>query len=87
MSQKIYLGPTMSGQGITITTGSIFNGKFPPDIEQRQQTDANFLALFVDIVDVAESRIGIRNGNTFLAQCYKNVYQNYINSKNSKTGA
>ncbi|OCG44196.1 hypothetical protein A9G34_02065 [Gilliamella sp. Choc4-2] len=81
MSQKIYLGPTMSGQGITITTGSIFNGKFPSEIEQRQQTDANFAALFVDVDEVAEARTGIRNGNTFLAECYKNVYQNYISSK------
>lgn len=81
MSQKIYLGPTMSGQGITITTGSIFNGSTPPEIEQRQQSDANFAALFVSIDEVAEARIGIRNGNTFLAECYKNVNQNYINSK------
>lgn len=81
MSQKIYLGPTMSGQGITITTGSIFNGSTSAEIEQRQQSDANFAALFVSIDEVAEARIGIRNGNTFLAECYKNVHQNYINSK------
>ncbi|MCX8731176.1 hypothetical protein J3U66_12380 [Gilliamella sp. B2969] len=81
MSQKIYLGPTMSGQGITITTGSIFNGSTPPEIATRQQSDANFAALFVSIDEVAEARIGIRTGNTFLAECYKNVHQNYINSK------
>lgn len=82
MTQKIYLGPTMSGQGVTITTGSIFNGSPPPEIEQRQQNDANFSALFVDIDEVAVARTGIRNGDTFLADCYKTVHQNYINGKN-----
>ena len=81
MSQKIYLGPTMTGQGITITTGSIFNGSPPPEIEQRQQNDANFSALFVDVDEVAVARTGIRNGDTFLADCYKTIYQNYINGK------
>lgn len=82
MSQKIYLGPTMSGQGITITTGSIFNGSPPPEIEQRQQNDANFSALFVDVDEVAAARTGIRNGDTFLAGCYRTVRQNYIDGKN-----
>ena len=36
MSQKIYLGPTMSGGGLTITTGSIYNGPLPPEISERQ---------------------------------------------------
>lgn len=81
MSQQIYLGPTMCGQGITITTGSIFNGSTPTEIEQRQQSDANFAALFVQIDEVAAARTDIRKGNTFVAECYKNVYQNYINGK------
>lgn len=81
MTQKIYLGPTMSGQGVTITTGSIFNGSPPPEIEQRQQNDANFSALFVDVDEVAVARTGIRNGDTFLADCYRAVHQNYINGK------
>lgn len=81
MSQIIYLGPTMSGQGITITTGSIYNGPTPPEIAKRQETDADFAALFVSVHEVGEARAGIRTGDSFLAQCYQNVYQNYINGK------
>lgn len=81
MCQQIYLGPTMSGQGITITTGSIFNGPTPPDVEKRKTIDADFAALFVSVNDVGSARNNIRNGDTFLSQCYKNVYQNYIDGK------
>lgn len=81
MSQTIYLGPTMSGQGITITTGSIYNGPTPPEIAKRQETDADFAALFVSVHEVGEARTGIRTGDSFLAQCYQNVYQSYINGK------
>lgn len=81
MSQKIYLGPTMSGRGLTITTGSIYNGPLPPEISERQTRDPDFAALFVVADEVGAVRAGIRNGDSFVAQCYQNVYQKYINSK------
>jgi len=81
MSQIIYLGPTMSGQGVTITTGSIYNGQVPPDIAERKQSDKDFSALFVSVDNVAEARIEIRKGNTFLSRCYENVINRYINGK------
>lgn len=81
MSQIIYLGPTMSGQGVTITTGSIYNGQVPPDIAERKQSDKDFSALFVSVDNVAEARIEIRKGNTFLSQRYEKVINRYINGK------
>lgn len=81
MSQIIYLGPTMSGQGITITTGSIYNGPLPPEISERQNRDPDFAALLVSSDEVGAARAGIRNGDSFVAQCYRNVYQQYMNGK------
>lgn len=81
MFQTVYLGPTMSGQGITITTSTIYNGPTPPDIAARQESDEDFAALFVPVSNVAEARIDIRTGDTFLAECYQNVFKKYINGK------
>lgn len=82
MTQLVYLGPSMSGQGITISKGTIFSGPAMSEVEQKKADSPEFNALFIDVERVGAARFDIQKGDTFLANCYKTVLNEYLSAKN-----
>ncbi|MCW9548015.1 hypothetical protein [Klebsiella oxytoca] len=81
MTQVIYLGPTMATAALTISTGTIYNGKLPPSVTEKMESDNNFKALFITPEHVGKARIDIRQANSFLGACYARVLADYRNKE------
>lgn len=77
----VYLGPSMSLNGFTITKGTIFLGAASAEVEQKKNDNPEFAALFVEPHLVAKERQGLQENNSYLAMCYHNVYAEYLAKK------
>lgn len=84
MKTTIYLGPSMSLNGFTISKGTIFAGAASDEVEQKKNSDPEFAALFVEPHLVAKERRGLQDNNSYLALCYQNVNAKYLAKKESK---